>query len=129
MVLPVPGGPYRSMPFGHPSGNRSGRFVGYTIDSRSELFASSSPTTWSHVTSGLSRIMRSSKSFSSSWRCIDFFCSSGVADGSTAGSTPWACCSTVILSWYELHLSLYSGLSLLEGYRLMSFTSASIACW
>ena len=117
------------MPLGQPSGNRSGRLVGYTMDSRSALFASSSPITWLQDTSGFSFITKSSKSFSASCLRTDFFCSSAEALGSTAGSTPCACCSTLILLWYDWHRSLYIGLSLLVGYRCSSFTSASMACW
>src|ERR687896_2322175 len=50
------------MPRGQPSGNRSPLFVGYTIDSRIALFASSSPMTSFQLTFGFSFITKSSKS-------------------------------------------------------------------
>src|SRR5919106_596033 len=50
------------MPRGQPSGNRSPLFVGYTIDSRIALFASSSPMTSFQLTLGFSFITKSSKS-------------------------------------------------------------------
>src|SRR3712207_2587122 len=50
------------MPRGQPSGNRSALFVGYTIDSRIALFASSRPITSFQLTLGFSFITKSSKS-------------------------------------------------------------------
>ena len=129
MVLPHPGGPYSSMPRGHPSGNRSARFVGYTMDSRRAFFASSSPTTSSQLMSGFSFITRSSKSLAASCMPMERFCSSGEAPGSTTGSTPWAPWRAFILFWYEAVRALYVSLSLLAGYSLISFTRVSMAFW
>src|ERR687887_305606 len=50
------------MPRGQPSGNKSALFVGYTIDSRIALLASSSPITSFQLTLGFSFITKSSKS-------------------------------------------------------------------
>src|SRR5919201_1514481 len=50
------------MPLGHPRGNKSALFVGYTIDSRIALLASSSPMTSFQLTLGFSFITKSSKS-------------------------------------------------------------------
>src|SRR5918997_2205839 len=49
------------MPRGQPSGNRSALFVGYTIDSRIALLASSSPMTSFQPTLGFSFITKWSK--------------------------------------------------------------------